>query len=378
MPNTLTNVLAVVAALATATACHAQQPVADAAALAKALAAARGGEVIALAPGEYGRVVVRERRFAQPVTLRSADPARPARLTFAIAKSAGVVFDGLDIGRHAGGEPNYAQMNTIAESESVTIRRSRVHGSLDDNPGNDIVGLYVTRSADIRIEDSEFTELFRAFLFEDSDRLRVTGNRIHKIRSDGGDFAGVADVLIEGNHYTDFRPINDDHPDAIQFWTNQRPRGSSNVVIRNNILLQGPGVGPQGIFIGEETKRLRYSNFLIENNLIYTEDQWEALTVVGCDGLIVRNNTLLSKPGDDKQAWIRIGRSTKVQLENNFADRYVEEESEVAQKNNVFLDRNPGAARRIPNLKAGRAASVADLTVPGIGFDPARLPQAPR
>ena len=43
--------------------------------------AARAGDVIALAPGSYDRVALRDLRFDGEVIITSADPARPAQLT---------------------------------------------------------------------------------------------------------------------------------------------------------------------------------------------------------------------------------------------------------------------------------------------------------
>ncbi|MCC9491306.1 hypothetical protein, partial [Campylobacter jejuni] len=85
--------------------------------------------------------------------------------------------------------------------------------------------------------NSNVQELFRTWVISNSRNVEVSNNYIHMIRSDGGDYTAIDGALIENNFYTNFMAAPGDHPDAIQFWTNQS-RGSSNVVIRNNQIIQ--------------------------------------------------------------------------------------------------------------------------------------------
>lgn len=336
-----------------------------------AIERAQGGETIMLAPGDYGAVAINKRRFDAPLTLASQSADRPANLAgLSIYGSQKIRIVGLSLGRPLKpGEPIYTQLNGVASSQDVAFERVFFHGSLDANPSNDAWGLYVVASSGVTIHDSRFEDLVRAFIFDKSSNIRVTSSRFRHIQSDAGDFAAVDNVLVDGNVYTDFLPAPGDHPEAVQVWTNGQTKGSSNITISNNQLLQGRGAGPQGFFIRDELKRYPHRNIRIVNNLIYTNDQWEGISIEGADGVVIAGNTVLSQMNNDKQVWIRLERVTGALVESNVAVRFVSSpDVQVQLRDNVFLDRKPGFGKRIPNLRAGASARPEDLLLPGVGY----------
>jgi hypothetical protein len=354
--------------------------VTDRAQLDAALARAGGGETILLAPGSYGTLAINGRSFAADITIASADAGNPARLDGVhVNGSRNILFQGLDIGRAlAPGEPEWTQLATVIGGENIRFDRVSLHGSLDGNAANDGWGIYVTGTRGFALTGSNVQELMRAFVIEQSSDIRIAGNLIHRIRSDGGDFAAVDGVVIENNLYRDFQPGAGDHPDAIQFWTAGQTRGSSNILIRDNVVLQGNGTGTQGIFIRDEQGRMPHSNVRIENNLIYSSDQFEGISVEGAIGVAIIGNTVVSPTSDAKRLWIRVDRVDGALITRNVTDDLlIGTATGLAQNDNAVLHGLDGQDRFLPRIDAGAGAGIADLIVPGIGYQPGLLPVGP-
>lgn len=348
-------------------------PVSTMAALDAAIAAARGGETILVAPGDYGEVRVFDRAYAAPVTIRSADPRRPARMRrFRVIGSRNVRVQDVDIGSAlAPDEKEWTRVAEVFRSRDVVLERVRMHGSLDGNPQNDGWGLFMRDSRDIQVLDSEFTELALGILAESIDGLVVRGNHFHHLQRDGADFAGVVGVRIEGNRFHDFYPKDGAHPDAIQFWTAKQTRSSTDIVIRDNVILQGAGGGLQGIFLGNEI-RLPYANVAIENNLLYSAVQYHGISVYHGDGVRIVGNTVVSPPEDAARYWIRLDHVTNGVVAGNVADDLTLEQSRAETSDNLIFAKGANGRRLLKGLAAGAAATPAGLIVPDRGYQPPR------
>lgn len=346
--------------------------------LAAAVAAAKGGETILLAPGTYDHLFVLSRVFTAPVTLRPLDPAASAQIDrMTIRLSANIIVEDVSIGRSlAPGEADWTLMNTISNSENITLSGVRMHGSLDGNPANDAVLLAVRQSQNFTVEDSEFTQGFRAILFEQSTGLTVRGNTVHTMRSDGFNFTAVEDVLIENNNIGGFFPNSWDHADGIQFWTNGQTASSSNIVIRDNIIMAPSGAGNQGIFMRDEVGTLPFRNVVIENNVVYSNGgQWHGISVGSVVGGRISNNTVVSTTLDSQRYWINVTGSRDVLVSKNVTDQILLSGNQnVTAEQNWDFTVNPDLRGRIPNLNGGAAAVIEDLLVPEVGFQPATAP----
>lgn len=352
---------------------EAQIRVADRARLLAVLAEAKGGETIELEPGFYGGLSLTGRQFSRPVVIQSRDPARPAQFDSAwISKSRNVTVRRVDIGRGlAPGEPEYTQISSVGDSENVRFEGVSFHGSRDGNAANDGWGLYVVRVKGLAIEGGSFEEFHRAYVIEISSDITVAGNRFERIRSDGGDFTAVDNVVVRGNRYTNFTPKTGDHADAIQFWTAGQTRPSSNILIENNVILQGGGYGPQGIFIADEVGTLPYRNLVVRNNLIYTDDEWEAIMVAGAADVEISNNTVLSSRKNPKSAWIRVEKNGRVTVRDNVMVRWVPgNNAQLQAQGNLVLQDNWGKVKRMRNYEAGRNGQPEDFVLPGVGYQP--------
>lgn len=356
--------------------------VANATELTAALIAARGGETIVLAAGDYGTLNLRNRTFSSAVTITSADPAQPAHLdSILLTNVVNLTLRHLDVGAAlAPGATSSTAMMTVTGSKGIEAYSTSFHGSLDGTPSNDGNGVSFLRSSGIKIVDSNFEQLGRALLIGNSTDIVVTGNRFHDLRSDGADFAEVNNVLIANNSFRDFYPATGDHPDAIQFWTSNTAAPSTDIVIRDNVILQGNGQGLQGIFLTDQVGTLPYERVQITNNLIYiTQGSGNGLTLIHARDVTIANNTVLSPKSVRGEVWIRADKITSGLIENNFVDSIIEGgNSQVRIQSNIRLDREPARAADIRDLEALSGATVSGLTTPGVGYSPPSNPTAPQ
>ncbi|TRW15234.1 right-handed parallel beta-helix repeat-containing protein [Glacieibacterium frigidum] len=319
--------------------------VANAAQLATAVAGAKGGETILLAGGSYGDLTIKNKAFADALTIKSADGANDAVFTsIRVHAASGVVFDDIDVRRTLlAGEGDWTQSVYVSDSSRIDFVRTDFAGSLDGNTWNDGHGLRVDQSKDVRVVDSTFEQLKVAASFSNSSGIAVVGNSVTDVR-EGFDFAAVQKVTIAQNRLTGFDPnyAAGDHSDAIQFWNAGVNKGSSQVVIRDNVILQGANGGTQGIFIGSEVATARHSDFVIENNL-YNGDARHGISIYAVDGAVIRGNTVTSAPNGYLEAGININGSAGVLVENNITPLLLQDKfnSGVTLRGNVDLwDRN--------------------------------------
>lgn len=340
--------------------------------LAEAISRAQPGDVIELTGRSYALVNVFGKNFARPVRIVSRDPAAPATVRrVRVSGSSGVEISDVSIGGPLqAGERDWTKAGEVYNSNQVRFARVKFHGSLDGDPGNDGWGLFVRDCSDITVEDSTFTEFFRAVVFERDKNIRLLRNSFDRIRSDGSNFAGVQNVVIDGNRFSNFFPIGQDHADAIQFWTTHQTQSSTDIVITNNVILPGEGAGIQGIFMRDEQKRFPYQRVRISNNLLYGSDQWHGIAIGNAEDVEVVGNTVVSSPEDKKVYWIAVSQVRRGRVEDNVTDRL-----SVSDNEDVQVDSNSdfsagASSRKIPNLRAGRVARPEDLIFPGKGYRP--------
>lgn len=373
--------------------------VSSAAALASALAAAKGGETILLAAGDYGALDLYGARdafarYSSTITIRSLDAEQPA--TFSSLKLRDVQnisFESITFDYTAAvAAPDWTRPFSVSEASNVAFYDSVFDGDLAE--GLDLVrdgygtgvGLFVTASTDIRVERCEFFDFTRGGVFDNVVGLGVVGNDLHDLRSDGLDFASVQDVLIQGNRLHDFRTATDssDHADMIQFWTSGTTTPTSNITIDGNFLSSGSGGATQSIFMRNELVDLNmagvemfYQNVRITNNVIYNGHS--AGIIAGeTNGLLISGNTVLqnSYAGDESLLTVpavRVAASSyDVQVTDNVSQQYglLEGPDWIVDNNLVVQSSDPSTQNFVGNLfvnaLAGANASLVDLmALPG-------------
>lgn len=332
--------------------------------LAAAITAAKPGDVLELQGGEYGALTVKRAggKPGMPVTVRSADPTDPARISeLKLHEMTYLVLDGLVFDyRYSVGDKSNIRPFQIVTTRGLTIRNSLFDGdnAPGDSPGEAAAptgfGIGVRSSAEIRLEGNEIRDFYRGLVVSDTVDMAVVRNDIHSMRMDGMNFAQVERVLIEENLVRDFTRAldSDDHADMIQFWTKQTERPNRDITIRNNVLNSGLGGYTQSIFMrneevdtGRAGAEMYYRNITIEGNVIINAHM-HGIMVGETDGLIIRNNSVLHNARSDGKKqnmnlWtpqVRVvGTARNVRIENNVLHKIGghEGQSDWTVRNNV-------------------------------------------
>lgn len=307
--------------------------------LISALKSARGGETILLAPGVYSGLKFKiAPTFVAPVTITSADPARPATITdFTLVGVEGLhfrklVLQALDHPDKIANDGSFVAFK-IARGNDVTFDTVSVRGSLDGNPSNDVSGIQIRNSRNIRVVNSEFQQLERALAVGQTKGVTVSNNRVHDIRSDGFNFAEVTDVELVGNVMWNFLPIAKDHPDAIQFWTSRTTTPSQDIKIASNVVHRGVGAYTQGIFLRDQLGTLPYERVTITDNLVIGTG-YNGLRITGAVDLTIDDNELVTFAGDNNTFFL-VKKADRFTARNNRATAIsIDESTNVVQQGN--------------------------------------------
>ena len=302
-------------------------------ALVTALKAAQAGDTILLTSGSYSYLSISNVNFATDVTIASQDPAAQAKITgFSINGSSGLAFHDVEF---IADPVNGAGPLSVNGSHDVSFDHVFVHGSLDNNPGNDTGGLLVRSSSNVSVTNSEFSQLYWGYNHLNSDNLTISGNRFHDLRMDGVRGAGSSHVTINSNSFTDFFPLAGDHADAIQFWTSGTTVAATDIVITNNAFVRGAGAYAQGIFIRDEVNTLHYDRVTISGNLI-SGGLYHGIAVSGAFNVNVDSNIV--QGWSPTKSWIALDWVTGGSVTNNSANEfYVTNSTGVVQANETVI-----------------------------------------
>ena len=394
--------------------------VSNTAELQKALRNARGGITLELAPGDYGQVRIvgtpEKPRFAQTLTIRSADPCNPARLAqLALRGVSNVTIDGLrfesprffnrpraELFARNGGLQNLYLLRTDDVSD-ITIRNSTFAGPTVHVPGAPVVeegyghgfgwaGKGIRRTS---FTNNESTNLYKAISISDVDTVEIAGNSMHDYRSDALYIKGAHDLTIADNRMSDPRPLLrpngvGDHPDFIQL------EDVSGGRIENNYMDVGLSAdGSQGIFSRAA------SDMVVRNNVIATRGV-NALTFNSLANSQIANNLVVFAvvpPGaafvqtrpEVYEPILRIRPSyTGTSVTGNLASKYSHDFDRVARGSQITVAGNALVQSNLPRGRnyyryqadgqpapAGAALSIGKVwlsSVPaGAGPDPAKF-----
>lgn len=273
----------------------------DTAGLVAAIKAAKGGEVLILAPGAYGPITIKGQVNAGMVTI-TGEGAKLLGLD--LQKSEGFRFSGLEFDAGASG----AYVFRVSASRDVHFDHLHVHGpdaatfaGLKTPPS----GIsFLNGCEDVSITDSEFHHLNRA-CGGSGDRVVIARNDLHDLRTDGMMWSDTRDIWIVDNTIRDLTPSAGGHPDGIQFMTTGTSRASENILIARNVLDRGQGAAFQGIFLGDEVGSLPFKNVRILDNLLIGTG-YNGIAVGHGENVELERNELLSFEGKTNKTWILI------------------------------------------------------------------------
>lgn len=282
----------------------------------RAINTAKAGDTIQLESGVYSNVQIRGIKIDGGVTITSKDPEKPAVLTdLDVRDSSGLNFSKLEFSiEYARGTDPMKVLN----SKDIHFNDINVHGSVDGIATNDTSAMQIRNSSDVTVENSEFHNLANGVTHLDSNGVQFSGNYFHDIRMDAIRGGGTSNLTVENNYFTNFRPAAGDHGDAIQVWNSNTTTAAQNIVIRENVIVQGEGGAVQGIFVTAQISKLLYQNVQVADNLI-VGGLTNAITVNGADGVKIDGNVVAAV---GSKIWIRMTDITNVTLTDNVSTDY--------------------------------------------------------
>jgi hypothetical protein len=323
----LRYLLAIALLMAPAAARAATIPVATPAQLQAAWKAAKPGDTILLAPGNYGAVPINDAQYDGTVTVKSADPKRPAMFTRATLNSArNLTLSGLEFAYvPPPGETVTQPMVRINNGSNITLDGVYVHGVIDGNVAPDAHGVIAAGVDGLTIANSRFLEINIGIGVSSSRNVTIRNNDISMIGIDAIEIPGVDGALIAWNRMSKWRTVGGFHPDGIQCWTTGMPAACKNIRIISNQFLgdanpASPYLYPQGIWFGDEMNRGDYTNIEIVGNYMRCVN-WHAISmyVTQARGTVVKFNRIEACPG--VTPWIKINDPGAV-VEGNVAPVY--------------------------------------------------------
>jgi hypothetical protein len=255
--------------------------------LAGRLAAAGPGDVLRLAPGEYGRVEIRGREFEPRLRIEAGE----ARLQLVVRHSAGIDVDG---GRFV----------------AATAKSPRDSGL----PMRAGYAAEVRDSSHVRFAGGQFSDSVRGLVVARSSDIELRDLRFDRMSSDGINIAGGQRVLVERVECHDFAPHDGAHPDCVQLWASARTGPTADVTVRDS-LARGTTMGftafnhPEKGQIGFD--RLRFINNRAEIR------RGHGVSVYDCRNCEVRGNQMTTLPDSRNRVAVRAIRCEDCVVEGN-------------------------------------------------------------
>lgn len=231
-------------------------------------ALAGGGEakIIALKPGIYDELTIRDVSAGTAVTVIAAEPAnRPVIHKLSISGSRNVMLEGLRFVA-TGQEAPEAFLAEIQKSQNIRIRKSEFSAP----QGQAVNRAGALRAADVttlHVADTVIENLRRGLMVERSTAVVIEHNRFRGLEI-GGLMAMQTDGLtFDSNRLDGFRPETAGAGHFLTMSTRQTTAPSRNIRITRNIMLQTEGEPVNGIFLANEEKR-PYETVEISKNII--------------------------------------------------------------------------------------------------------------
>lgn len=313
--------------------------------LQEALEVAKGGDVIELAPGQYGDFRLSNLQFESEVVIRSANPDDLAVFnTIAASNLSNVSFESLFFDFTPDAETlEWHSALRIENSADIFVRDSVFEGgvSVAGIPADSEAGMqgregimgepiaYAMKFVDsdnVVIEDNDISIFKRGIVLGGGEGIVIRGNDIHDLRSSPLTGSIDGNLLVENNYFHDFHPWNfsaeGDHGDYVHIWTTpDHDAPISDITIKNNVFVEGEGESLLGIYLDDNSNDMGFTNVNIDGNVIHLGDT-QAMRLEDVNGGRISNNTLLQSSGDQLDApGIGLHDSENIVVTNNIMSR---------------------------------------------------------
>lgn len=283
-----------------------------------AFAQAKDGDVIALAPGRYGPVLIKDVASPGRVIVRSADADRIAVLSrLELRNVTGFTFENLKFQGPSNGQRYKLLVNGGGQLAFHNLTFLGESNQIDPV----VDGAVMLRNA----SNVQFTTSYLAHFkwgvnFLNVRDVQILDNSIERMQYDGIRGGGVDGMEIARNVITGFSPEPLDHPDGIQFWARNTSESSRNIHIHDNLVVRGVGDQIQGVFMRDAQGLLPFENVRINGNLAIGT-LWNGIALTNGKESVIEDNVILSFP--DQKSWIRVEGGNDVTVRNNEAMAYI-------------------------------------------------------
>lgn len=303
--------------------------VSDSDALERALSTAQPHQTIALAPGAYRELAIRD-VHAEGVTITSADPRHMAVIAgMKMLASSGLKFTNLELTSAGANDAWYAFR--VAGSKDISFEHMNVHGDKAKPVTAQLNGFLITGSSNIRIANSNLHDLSAPIVANHNDHITIENNFFHELNKGGVEMGGTSFVVISGNEITNFHSAPNIHGDAVQIYTYGMTESAHDILVTDNIFYRGDGVAAQGIFIQDETHHLPFYNMTITKNVVIG-GEWNSVYLSGASGNIrIEDNSAVSWTGFDVVKHAPTAFSGWVRLAGDFSHANLTESGNTAQ-----------------------------------------------
>lgn len=269
-----------------------------------AVASAHPGDVLALAPGVFPHLLIRNAVFSPPLTITSANGGHPAEINGVdFLSSTGLRLVNLDIHETDPVSSQSPVLNVVG-SNDVAVSDSIVRGTYDLVKGLLLgKGVVVTGGSDFAITNSEIRDLFKGISAASvGGLLKVQGNDLHNIRTSPIDGGGLlTGSLIDANHIHDIVPVasQGDHSDGIHFFTKSGSPITDMTISNNRMEMGGTSAsGTLGINLEGTASPGGFVNITVTGNTLRWNNN-QGITTNWVQGRIT-NNILRAAPGLDR------------------------------------------------------------------------------
>ena len=303
--------------------------VSSVAALLAVLKGAGAGAVISLTPGNWSGVVIRGVE-APGVTITGQGAVLH---DLELRRSSGITFKDLEFSTAGYPVGSFGPKATypfrLKDNRNIEFIGVNAHGDPNSTLANDVSGFFVDSSPNTTFSRDTFSYLHAAVVQLNSDHFTFTGNACHNNRDDCVDNVGSSWVKIIGNHCYSNHPdgkIDTDHPDCIQFWTNQDTHPPHDIDIEYNRYERGTGTATQFIFMRANYPapyNLPFTNVTIKGN-ISEGSQLNGIVIMVAKSVDIENNriTAYCEPRIMAKTWIEAAAVEGLTLRNNKAAFY--------------------------------------------------------
>jgi nitrous oxidase accessory protein NosD len=275
--------------------------VADATQLKSAISASLPGDIILLAEANYGRISISGlTRTGASVVLMPDGSAKPVASEIAISSSSGFTVIGVKVTgtRHP--------LVAVSSSSDISLGGLNIQGiTANQDPWDDSnSGLWIRFSQRVSVSNSRISDVRTGMFSQRSTGVVIADNTIEYVR-EGLNVAATDQLLLRRNRFQNIMPnyALGEHPDAVQFWTNNETVGVTNAVILDNYLMLSGPRAVQGFFIEDgqnpaDPDAIMHERVEVRNNIYYGSSR-NALRLGGVRKGWVHHNTIVASPHAD-------------------------------------------------------------------------------